>query len=971
MRHRHRIRRSQLLLAGVALLLLGACKHPLEIVGEGDITSLSGTRDCLLEDFQTSAVNCTDNTVTTSYVETYTGTARAGYQFRRWNHYCATSLTNECSFAIPQSLVDLAQGATLPSLQAVFRSTSNTGFTSVFMGDNFFAPLAQGIQAHAIAAGFPDHSSNVFTAAGDLGAPQAMWDNVTERTAIQAVLDIGDVELFGMTYSPVHPTEDGYRLWVDYALEQNPDTRFFIAMPWEADPGSVTSSVYEANYATLRVAPIHALIDSLREAYPGVDFYSLPDGRSAVELYTLLDASNLPDVTGLVGSSADSIFSNSGGDPGDILVALGELVWLGAIYDLDVTNYSHNPGYITDLKALAQSIIDNHDDKYHAPDEVDIDTDGDGIWDRLDPNPSGKLNVLMIMADDLGFNDLAINNGNTNIDTPSMDQIAQEGVRFTRHYGTAVCSPARAALLTGVAPSRLGYLPNGRGIPTDYETLPDRLQAEGYTTWHIGKWHIGHLQRTAWPDYQGFDHWFGFLHQWNLAGTQSQGQVIPDQPRYNDPWLEGDTEPGQHYIGHLENILTDKALEVLTDLHDEQEPWFLNLWFYAPHSPNQPAAEFAQLYPDTSAGRYRALVNQLDTNIGRVLTHLDSLGMTQDTVIVIVSDNGGTNSILDNNYPYFGYKSSLFEGGVRTPLIIKWPDQSMNSQVFGDSISIEDLYPTLLEALNVSATPDIDGVSFFQALQQLQPVPQRDLFWEHLHNADSYSVLSADGRWKLFNFGEFWGAPTADRLYDFTVDPTGTTQESPAPPLQLAQMQAAYEGWYMDAHLIDTSYAPTPNGGGVLTGRDFLRTPGFEGYTIGVGVPDELDGQIVAQAGAWDMSRAGNTVTAQFGSVILSGDITNANACHSVVITGRFRRSLTHISPPADTSLVLVIDGLEVDSVLSQTELIVADPTVPTIVGDPAVSSGNGTIVPPVILNTRLDATTRWTLSDFEQSICP
>ncbi|MBK6511633.1 MAG: sulfatase-like hydrolase/transferase [Haliea sp.] len=128
------------------------------------------------------------------------------------------------------------------------------------------------------------------------------------------------------------------------------------------------------------------------------------------------------------------------------------------------------------------------------------------VFERDDTKP----NILLIMADDLGYNDLAINNDNTQIDTPNMDQLARDGVRFTRHYASTVCSPARAALLTGYHPERLGYLPNGRGISPAIETLPERLQQEGYTTWHIGKWHIGDLERTAWPDHQGFYHWFGF-----------------------------------------------------------------------------------------------------------------------------------------------------------------------------------------------------------------------------------------------------------------------------------------------------------------------------------------------------------------------------------------------------------------------------------------------------------------------------
>ena len=190
----------------------------------------------------------------------------------------------------------------------------------------------------------------------------------------------------------------------------------------------------------------------------------------------------------------------------------------------------------------------------------------------LDLSPI-KPNILVIMVDDLGYNDLAINNDNTDIDTPHMDQIARDGVRFTRHYATVVCSPARAAFLTGMYPERLGYIPNGPGISPEIITLPERLKEAGYTTWHIGKWHIGDLERTAWPDYQGFDHWFGFLNQWRLAGLHVDSELQMTTPRYNDPWLEGDAESGRFFPGHLENILTDKAIEVISDLQAAQTPW--------------------------------------------------------------------------------------------------------------------------------------------------------------------------------------------------------------------------------------------------------------------------------------------------------------------------------------------------------------------------------------------------------------
>jgi arylsulfatase A-like enzyme len=579
-----------------------------------------------------------------------------------------------------------------------------------------------------------------------------------------------------------------------------------------------------------------------------------------------------------------------------------------------------------------------------------------------------KPNILVMMVDDLGYNDLAINNDNTDIDTPNMDQIARDGVRFTRHYAAAVCSPARASFLTGLYPERVGYLPNGRGISPGIVTLPERLREAGYTTWHIGKWHIGVLERTAWPDHQGFDHWFGFLNQWRLAGVHENGELQFARPRYNDPWLEGDSEPGKNYTGHLENIQTDKAIAVLSELNAAQAPWFLNLWFYAPHTPVQPASEFATLYPDTDAGRYQALVNQLDTNIGRVVSHLESLGELENTIIVVVSDNGGTSSSVDSNAPYAGHKPSVTEGGLRTPLIIRWSDETLNHQVFSDIISIEDLYPTLLASIGVAPPANLDGNSFYNSIAQLEPSPRKARFWEL--GAQSYGALSADGRWRLHQPPPYFGITLAPKLYDLELDPTATQYLVPTPAAELAQITASYEVWYRDVHTVETHYVPDENGSGVLTGMDFLRTPGFGGYTLGIGIPDVLYGQIVAQAGVWEMSRAGNTVMAQFGDVILSGDIQDARNCHSVVVTGFFSRYISASSSPDNIRLSLFIDGIETQSVEVAKALATPDPTIETIVGDPSNPAQSSTLLPPVIMNTELTAATPWTLAAFSQELC-
>jgi len=969
---RHGIARIRMLVVSLALSLAYGCSHPIEITGEGDVLSASGDRDCSLLEFQAQSAECARNDVIGAYSETYTATPHPGWQFRRWASYCNAALDNTCSFTIPAATVRSFWGYTLPALKAVFRSTVNTGFTALFMGEAFLEPFAAGLQAHAGAAGFGDHHTALFPGPDGQVAPQAIWDDADQRAAIQSTLASGDIELLGMTYDPDFPAVGGYKNWIDFALSMNPDTRFFVATPWSSDPQALGSAQFAANHEQVH-AQVHGLVDALRAAYPGVDIYCVPSGQGAVELFSLYTAGNLPDVSEVVGEGAQAVFSDSAGHPGEMVSALGQRVWLGAIYAVDLAAYDVDAGYSVDLNAIASAILADHPPGYNAPPEVDADADGDGIWDRLDQNPLGRPNILLIMADDLGYNDLAINNDNTAIDTPNLDQLAREGVRFTRHYAATVCSPARAALLTGLAPERLGYLPNSRGITPEVVTLPERLQEAGYTTWHIGKWHIGDLERGAWPDRQGFDHWFGFLNQWRLAGLHdANGELELASPTYLNPWLESDSAPGKRFTGHLETILTDKAISVLSDLDRAQAPWFLNLWYMAPHSPVQPASEFAQLYPNTPAGRYRALVKQLDSNIGRVMAHLEALGALQDTVVVVVSDNGGTNAELDNNAPFYGIKSTLTEGGLRTPLVIKWPEASINAQVISDAVSIEDIYPSLLATIGIAPPADLDGRSFYHGVLLREPLARRARFWDHIMTKDwvSYAAQSEDGRWRLYQPAPLWGAVPPPNLYDLALDPAVSQPLLPPPPAELAEMTQSYLAWYKDVHTVGTSYTEGANGCGVLTGTDFLRTPGFGTYTFGIGVPQAYEGPIATQAGVWELSRAGDTVTARFGDLVLSGSLQSAESCHSIVLTGYFGRRIQANWGPELMTMALYIDGALAQSAEIEAILDVQDPSVATVIGNPYAATGSGAWPAPVILNTTVRADSPWTLASFSEDLC-
>lgn len=347
--------------------LISACNQPIEIAGEGDVLSATGDRDCLLVDYEAQQPNCTENIITGAYQETYYGVPHTGWHFHRWANYCTDALTNECSFDVPEPVVTGAAGATVDPLIAIFRPDINTGFNSLFIGHSFFEPFAAGMPSHAAQTGFSTHSQNIVFGGAGSGAPQALWENAGKRLQIQGILDEGEVDLFGMTYHYDYPSLEGYRNWVGYALEKNPDTRFFIGLPWLPSPGISDAASYAADWAELHVSVSHSIVDSLREEFPGVDFYCIPYGQAAVELRNLFAAGNLPDVESFVSASGDALFRDSFGHADDILEDLGRLIWLRAIYGVDLQTYAYDPGYQTDLKAIAQAIMDAHDPVYNAP----------------------------------------------------------------------------------------------------------------------------------------------------------------------------------------------------------------------------------------------------------------------------------------------------------------------------------------------------------------------------------------------------------------------------------------------------------------------------------------------------------------------------------------------------------------------------------------------------------------------------
>ena len=236
--------------------------------------------------------------------------------------------------------------------------SAQTGYNSLFIGHSFFVPFANGMPFYAAQAGIVGHIQTVVFSGGASGAPQALWEDAAHAAEIKAVLDGGDVELFAMTYAGEYPTIDGYINWINYALDKNPNTRIAVAMPWIDFPAMFNATEYANALNESHDIGWRNFIAELSALYPTTDIFSIPHGLAAVELRLLFDANNLPDIDFLTGDKSNSLFVDVKGHAGDMLKALGRLIWLNAIYEVDLETFSYDPGYATDLKVIAQTIMD-------------------------------------------------------------------------------------------------------------------------------------------------------------------------------------------------------------------------------------------------------------------------------------------------------------------------------------------------------------------------------------------------------------------------------------------------------------------------------------------------------------------------------------------------------------------------------------------------------------------------------------
>jgi arylsulfatase A-like enzyme len=531
--------------------------------------------------------------------------------------------------------------------------------------------------------------------------------------------------------------------------------------------------------------------------------------------------------------------------------------------------------------------------------------------------PPTPPNILLIVADDLGIHDLGIDN--PEMRTPNINALAAEGVRFTRHYADATCSPTRAGLMTGLDPARLGFRPVQRGFSPDILTLPKVLSAAGYSTYHIGKWHVGNAIPELSPSQAGFAHWYGFLTQSELAGPSPDG-IHFKWPRYDNPWLQTESLPPAPVSGHLTDVLTNKALETIRHFNAGPNPWFLNLWYYAPHTPIEPSARYAKNYPDTAKGRYRALVEQLDTSVGRITAQLEALGISDNTLVIFMSDNGGTNFVLDNNHPLTGRKGQFLEGGLRSPMIWRWPAHLAAGRLVDETVSYLDIAPTLAHLGGSEFSDpkfDLPGENLLPALTGGVPFPKRELFWEYeTYDSHTYSVLDKDGRYRLN------GYKGVKFLFD-TQQPHLMSQDLlNAQPRVVDHLERAFERWRTRQHEISvTVEAVNTAGAAVVRGDGVQRSPGHGGFTFAIGVTPNKTAvatrfkrYIVNHPPYWqlrlDPTRA--LVLDMLGET-LRGPALPEGECTSIIVSSYYHYSLR--LPQNNKSIInLYVNGSLVDS---------------------------------------------------------
>jgi arylsulfatase A-like enzyme len=368
-----------------------------------------------------------------------------------------------------------------------------------------------------------------------------------------------------------------------------------------------------------------------------------------------------------------------------------------------------------------------------------------------------KPNIIIILTDDQGYGDVGFN-GNKQLKTPNLDQLAKNGVIFTNGYASyAVCGPSRAGLITGRYQDRFGYSRNPLfapkdptiGLPLTEETLAEALKKAGYTNMAIGKWHLG-ANSIYRPLKRGFDEFFGFLsggHKYfpEQLVLNNISEVTSQFDAYNTKLLRNNTRIEEKE--YLTDAFSREAVNFVKKNADK--PFFLYLAYNAPHAPLQATEKYLSRYKhieNKDRRTYNAMVSAVDDGVGLLLDKLKTLGIEENTIVFFLSDNGGNKSKGAYNGVLRGGKGSLFEGGVRVPFAMQWKGTVPPNQKYEHPIIALDIFATAISQAKVTPKNSIDGKNLIPYLtKENKEAPHEELFWR-MYDKNSFAVIKGEAK---------------------------------------------------------------------------------------------------------------------------------------------------------------------------------------------------------------------------------
>jgi arylsulfatase A-like enzyme len=405
---------------------------------------------------------------------------------------------------------------------------------------------------------------------------------------------------------------------------------------------------------------------------------------------------------------------------------------------------------------------------------------------------ASRPNVLFVLADDLGYGDLSCY-GRPDYQTPVLDRLARDGVRFTSNYAAApVCTPTRCAYITGRYPQRLpvglaepltASSPPDLGLPPEHPTVASLVKANGYDTALVGKWHLGWKPEFG-PNRHGFDEFFGVL----SGAVDYFTHRAADAADRRDLWQ--DLTPIER-VGYLTDLLTDKAVEIIR--RPRTKPFFLSLHYTAPHSPWEGPEDEAIGHTTHGPGPmvlggslkiYGEMMKRMDAGVGRVLDALERARIARNTLVIFTSDNGGER--YSYNWPFSFQKMYLYEGGTRVPAIVRWPGVIPSGRVTDHASITMDWTATILGVTGTSADPafPLDGENLLPVCTGQRAPYDRALFWR-IRGFDAARV----GSWKYLKDS------SGEHLFDLSTDPGEKSDRRTGRHDQFEALRRQYQAW--------------------------------------------------------------------------------------------------------------------------------------------------------------------------------